>query len=114
MFKLFIAGGPFFMSVLTILLVAVFFAAWKAPRWVKEIGSFAMVFGFFSQLLGFLQMFSALEEVSINLKDVAGIFDLIAPSLFLAGMKVSFVPVLYGIIIYMIALIVHIIQKPRL
>ena len=24
------------MTILTVLLVAVFFAAWKAPRWVKK------------------------------------------------------------------------------
>ena len=37
-FTFFIEGGIGFMSVLTVLLVAIFFAAWKAPRWVKEIG----------------------------------------------------------------------------
>ena len=42
MFKMFVDGGPIFMSVLTVLLVALFFAAWKAPRWVKEIGKFAL------------------------------------------------------------------------
>ena len=57
MLKFFIEGGPIFMSVLTILLVGILFAAWKAPRWVKEIGNFALVFGFLSQLLGLLQMF---------------------------------------------------------
>ena len=52
MFKLFMQGGAGFMTILTILLVAIFFAAWKAPAWVKEIGSFALVFGFLTYLIG--------------------------------------------------------------
>ena len=48
MFKLFMAGGPVFMAILTAVLALMFFAAWKAPRWVKETGAFALVFGVFS------------------------------------------------------------------
>ena len=77
MFKLFIQGGPGFMTILTVLLVAIFFAAWKAPRWIKEIGSFALVFGFLTYLIGLI-------------------------------------PVFYGVIIYLISLVVRLIKKPRL
>ena len=42
MFKIFMQGGAGFMTILTVLLVAIFFAAWKAPRWIKEIGTFAL------------------------------------------------------------------------
>ena len=31
MFKLFMAGGPVFMAILTAVLALMFFAAWKAP-----------------------------------------------------------------------------------
>ena len=48
MFKFFMAGGPVFMAILTAVLALMFFAAWKAPRWVKETGVFALVFGVFS------------------------------------------------------------------
>ena len=51
-FTFFMEGGLAFMSVLTVLLVGIFFAAWKAPRWVKEIGLFALAFGFLGHLLG--------------------------------------------------------------
>lgn len=47
------------MAILTAVLAAMFFAAWKAPRWVKEIGSFALVFGIFSTFLGIIQMLGA-------------------------------------------------------
>ena len=36
------------MAILTAVLALMFFAAWKAPRWVKETGAFALVFGVFS------------------------------------------------------------------
>ncbi|MBP9986808.1 MAG: hypothetical protein KBT44_02630 [Bacteroidales bacterium] len=114
MYKLFIEGGPVFMSLLTALLVAIFFAAWKAPRWVKEIGSFALVFGIFSLILGLRQMFVALQNVSSNLPEVNGLFDIVSPGLFFGGLKVAMIPVIYGIIIYLVSLIVRMIQKPRI
>ena len=52
MFKIFLQGGVGFMTILTILLVAICFAAWEAPRWIKEIGTFALVFGFLTYLIG--------------------------------------------------------------
>ena len=103
------------MSVLTILLVAVFFAAWKAPRWVKDIGSFALAFGFLGFLFGLRNIFSVLQQVSLDLgKDVTGVFDLVSPGVFFGGFKVGLIPVIYGFIIYLVSLVVNVIQKPRL
>ena len=115
MFRLFVEGGPVFMSVLTNLLVAIFFAAWKAPRWVKEIGAFAMAFGFLSLLLGVRQMFTALQEVAqFQTETVSSVYDLVSPDVLLGGWKVAMIPVIYGVIIYLVSLLVCIIQKPRL
>ena len=114
MFRFFLEGGPWFMSILTILLVAIFFAAWKAPRWVKEIGSIARAFGFFSLLLGLRQMFDALQEVGDSREAVTSVFDLISPNVLFGGLKVAMIPVIYGIIIYIVSRIVCIIQKPKL
>ena len=52
MFDLFIAGGPGAMSLLSVELVCLFFAAWKAPAWVREIGLLALVTGCFWQFAG--------------------------------------------------------------
>lgn len=90
------------MAVLTIFLVGIFFAAWKAPRWVKEIGAAALVFGFFSLLLGLRQMFEYLQvhaDVSSNV--------------IYGGLKIALIPVLYGVLIYLVSLVVRVIQKPR-
>ena len=115
MFKLFIQGGAGIMTVLTVLLVAIFFAAWKAPRWIKEIGSFALVFGFLTLLIGLYQMFVALQQVAMDIGEgVTGVFDLISPGVLFGGLKIALIPVFYGIIIYLISLVVQLIKKPRL
>ena len=44
---------------------------------------------------------------------VNGLFDLISPSVFF-GIKVILIPVIYGMIIYLVSLVIRIVQKPRL
>ena len=106
MFKYFMEGGLVYMSVLTILLVALFFAAWKAPRWVKEIGLFALVFGLVSPLFPLYGALSTLQQVAIDIGEgVNGLFF---------GIKVILIPVIYGMCIYLVSLVIRIIQKPRL
>lgn len=92
------------MAVLTILFVGIFFAAWKAPQWVKEIGIFALAFGFFALFSGLRQMFEFIQNST----------EQIQTSVIGAGLKVAMIPVLYGLIIYMVSLIIRIIQKPRM
>ncbi len=103
MYRLFIEGGPAFMAILTVLLAGLCFAAWKAPRWVKEIGTFALVFGFFSFFLGLRQMLSALQTApDVSLTVIYG------------GFKVALIPILYGMVIYLLSLVIRVVQKPRL
>lgn len=114
MFKYFMEGGPVYMSVLTVLLAALFFAAWKAPRWVREIGLFALVFGLVSPLFPLYGALSTLQQEAIDLgSEVNGLFDLISPGVFF-GIKVILIPVIYGMCIYLMSLVIRIIQKPRL
>lgn len=103
MFNLFIEGGPWFMAILTLLLVAIFFAAWKAPSWVKEIGRFALAFSVLSLALGLRQMFSFLQAEG----DVPAV-------VIYGGLNVALIPLIYGIVIYLVSLIVRLIQKPRI
>ena len=111
----FVEGGPVFMSILTVLLVALFFAAWKAPRWVKEIGALALLLGLLGMIMGQQQVLSYLQRVAIEKGEgVSGLFDLTAPRILLGGLKITLIPLIYGAIIDMVAIVVSIIQKPRL
>jgi hypothetical protein len=113
MFNLFISGGPVNMSVLTVVLVALFFAAWKAPRWVNEIGKFGFIYGLMTPLFPLYHLFDTLQRVSESRREFDGLFDFISPGVLFAG-KVILIPVIYGMIIYLISLVIRIIQKPRL
>ena len=113
MFKIFMQGGVGYMTIFTLLLAALFFAAWKAPRWVKEIGEFALVFGLLAPLFPLYQLFDTLQQVSVARTDVSGLFDLISPGVLFSG-KVILIPAMYGMTVYLISLVVRIIKKPRL
>ena len=99
----FVMGGLGGMIVITVLLICLLLAAWKAPRWVKEIGIAALVVSVFWTLLGLAQAFDTIQTVG----DV--------PQAVLAGgLKVCLISVLYGLIVYFISLVIRVIQKPRI
>ena len=91
------------MITITLLFIGLFFAAWKAPRWVREIGIAALVVGVFWTILGLLQMADFLQENSD-----------ISRAVIWAGVKVDLISVLYGIIVYFVSLVIRVIQKPRI
>lgn len=101
-FELFTSGGWLGMAVLTLLLVLMLFAAWKAPAWVKEVGIMAVVVGFLWALAGVYQMQGVLQKMTdVDMSVVQG------------GYKVSLIPVMYGLMIYLVSLIIRVAQKPR-
>ncbi len=102
-FQLFAAGGYGPMSIITLLLIALFFAAWKAPAWVKEIGLAALAFGFLFTIIGFIQASEVIQ--------LAG--D-IAPAVIWGGVKVGLLPIAYGLIVYIVSLVIRVIKKPRI
>ena len=101
-FELFTEGGLFGMAVLTILLVLLLFAAWKAPAWVKETGLAALAFGFFAFLL---PLYVGLLTMSMT--DVE-------PQIVYGGFRMALIPLIYGDIIYFVSLIIRVVQKPRI
>jgi len=102
MYALFVEGGAIGMAILTIILLALLLAAWKAPAWVKETGIIALVGGVLWALMGFRQMAVLLEKNEIPATVVWG------------GIKVIVISLFYGLIIYFVSLIIRIIQKPRI
>jgi biopolymer transport protein ExbB/TolQ len=105
---LFYAGGPLFMSVVTIwgigmlvftaLKVVHFFVQEKVTKnglgLILLFGSLAIVTGFLGQAIGLIAAFDAIE--------VAG--D-ISPSLIAGGLKVSMIVPVYGTFIFILSLI---------
>lgn len=100
---LFIEGGAFGMTILSIEFILLILAAWKAPAWVKEIGLLALMTGAFWTMLGLYQM-----------SDVLGEIGDVSTAILAGGFKVAMISALYGGIIYMVSLVIRIIQKPRI
>lgn len=91
------------MSLLTVLLIFLLFAAWKAPAWVKEIGLLALACGVVWYLCGGWQMNAVLQQSGeIPVAILAG------------GEKVRLIPLVYGVLIYALSLVIRLAQKPRI
>ena len=101
--EMFVQGGPAGMIIISILLICLLLAAWKAPRWVKEIGITALVVSLFWSLLGIR-----------NACDAIQMFGDASPVIIAGGLKVCLIPFQYGLIVYFISLIIRVIQKPRI
>ena len=102
-FELFVSGGLLVMIIITLLFIGLFFAAWKAPAWVKETGIASLVVGIFGSLLGYFQIVDFLSG-----------HDDLATNILAGGIKVATIPVLYGLIVYFVSLILRVIQKPKI
>lgn len=101
--RFFVEGGLGGMIVITLLLIALLVAAWKAPKWVKEIGIAAMVAGILWTLIGLYNMMDAIQMCGDA-----------SPVIVAAGLKVAMHSTVYGICIYFLSLIIRVIQKPRI
>ena len=99
----FVNAGLGGMIIITLLLIALLVAAWKAPRWVKEIGIGALVFGIFWALLGMYQA-----------SDMFQITGDVSPVILCGALKCVLISLIYGLIVYFISLIIRIIHKPRI
>ena len=101
--NLFQLGGYFPMSVVTLLLVALVFAAWKAPGKVKEIGLLTLAFGFLWTVFGLIKHAGGMQENDV--------IAMISPNIVWYGMKCWLIPVAYGIIVYIVSLVILIIRN---
>ena len=113
MFELFYMGGTLFMSILTLIFVAMIITAFitglpvlkgeiddttvasRKISYVKSIGLFGLVVGVLGQMIGLYSAFQAIEMMG----DVS-------PALLAGGLKVSMITTLYGMLIYMISFLI--------
>jgi biopolymer transport protein ExbB/TolQ len=111
--NLFFEGGPLFMGILTVVLIIM--VAWAVYHFlpvllkkeadsvksksrlkhIKTIGTFALITGILGQLIGLISAFDAIEQAGG-----------VQQGLLAGGLKVSTIPTIYGILIYMISLMV--------
>lgn len=102
MTDLFYMGGPLFMGILTIILIATVSVAIinylrlnkglkSNITIVKEIGIFGLIFGIFGQTLGLYSAFSIIKQAGT-----------VSAEILISGLKVSSITTIYGLIICMI------------
>ena len=91
------------MSIISVFLIAILFAAWKAPAWVKELGALELAASIFMTAIGFFQFF-----------DTIALYGEMSFRIYCGGIKVAMLPLLYGLLVYMVSVIIRIAQKPRL
>ena len=103
MFNLFVEGGVPWMTFMTLIFIALFLAAWKAPAWVREIGKIALVVGFLGTVVG----------IMTTAVDIAAAGEL-PQRIIWTALRIAMITTMYGLVIYMISLIIRIIQKPRI
>lgn len=103
-YNLFQLGGYGHMSIVTLLLIVLLLAAWKAPAWVKEIGLIALALGFLWQAICLIRYGDAIQSVDVNS---------ISPNITWMGVKCSLIPSAYCVIVYIVSLIIRIVRKPR-
>lgn len=107
MIKLFVEGGPLFMGMLTLVLFIVLIMAVvkgmeiknsetslpdDLPDPIKSLGLFAFVLGMLGQFLG---LYAAFDVISQGVE--------ITPEMFAAGLRVSSITSIYGMIIFLIS-----------
>ena len=99
----FFMGGSGPMTVLTIFLIGVLIAAWKAPNWVRDLGFGALIASFCWVAITLIQMSKALM-VSPD----------VSATVVWGGILCSLVPIVYALFIYLISILISIFQKPRI
>lgn len=68
--------------------------ALRKLKYGRSIGLFALIVGILGQLIGFYSAFSAIEEMGN-----------VSPAMMFGGIKVSMITTIYGILIYLLSLL---------
>jgi uncharacterized membrane protein len=113
--ELYTSGGTIWMHPITVLfsinMGIIIFVVFKLVQkktvhhyWIesiKQLGGLALAFGALSTLVGFFQMFGALEEMK----------ETLPIQVIMGGTKVAIITVMYGLLVFCISLTVYIIIK---
>ena len=121
MFQLFYEGGVLFMSILTlcllvVLILSVYYGSkvFKADTatvpllshrltYIKSIGLLSLVLGILGQLIGMFTGFGKIQEAGR-----------ISQALLAAGLKISLITTMYGILIFILSYVIWLFLDSRL
>lgn len=103
LFKFIHSADPYGITLVTLCLIALFFVAWKAPAWVREVGLAGLAVGVFWTICEFMSMAFAIQECCEA-----------DPYIIWCAVPYALIPAAYGIIVYFISLIIRIIRKPKM
>jgi biopolymer transport protein ExbB/TolQ len=70
--------------------------------YLKSIGLFALITGIFAQLLSLYYGFEAISQV-----------ESVSPALLAGGLKVSMITTIYGVLIYIMALLISLLLQSK-
>lgn len=90
------------MSILTIILLGVLVSYWKFPNWTKELGILALATGVLGQIIGLYSAFKGIEQMGE-----------VSQSMMVGGLKVSTITTMYGILIYIISVLLRLLKKVK-
>jgi len=99
MLDYFMMGGPLFMGILTLILLLMIYAVVRNGC-VKELGLLALAVGFLGQLLGLFGAFEGIEQMGG-----------VSQAMLAGGLKVSSITSIYGLLIYIVSLMIQIVKK---
>ena len=97
------SADPYGIGAVTLLLIALFFVAWKAPAWVKETGLAGLAVGVFWTVCEFMAIGYAVKQC----EDAD-------PYIVWCAVPIALIPAAYGIIVYFISLVIRVIRKPKM
>lgn len=99
----YIEGGAGYMSILTLFLIGVFIAAWKAPAWVRDLGFGAFMTSLLFTFIAGYQIFCLIQRYS----DMSF-------AVYCGGFRCICIPLIYGTFIYILSILISTFQKPRI
>lgn len=89
------------MGMLTLIFIVLVISV-VLKKGVKELGLLALALGFLGQLIGLMGAFEGIEAMGG-----------VSQSMLAGGLKVSSITSIYGLLIYIISLIVQVVQRFR-
>jgi len=92
-------GGPLFMGILTVVFLLMIVAAVRNSG-EKELGLLALAVGFLGQLIGLFGAFEGIEQMGG-----------VSQAMLAGGLKVSSITSIYGLLIYIVSLLIQIVKK---